>query len=175
MIFSNERIRVAIERHRVVALVAGIIASTIYLVLTFTNNVPTPGYNLKWMLFISWRTLNAWFWCVAVLGFASKHLNFNNRYLPYANSAVYPIYIVHLPIATVIAYSVLRWPGGTMLQFVIIVLTTLVLSLGLYEFVLRRTRVTRFMFGLKNTGTKRAATEKISHANAQGSKALPRS
>jgi peptidoglycan/LPS O-acetylase OafA/YrhL len=149
VIFSDERIRRALERRARAALFLGVIASAVFLVLTFTGREPAAGYTVRWTLYMLLHGFNAWCWCVAVLGFGSRHLNFSHRLLPYANEAVYPVYVLHLPISTVIASRVVGSNMGVGAQFALIALGTLASSVALYAFVIRRTRVTRFLFGLK--------------------------
>lgn len=149
LIFSDGRIRAAIERHRWVALVLGTLTSSAYLFITFAGNTPVRGYNLNWTLFTVLRSLNVWFWCVTVFGFGLRHLSFKNRVLPYANEAVYPVYVIHLPVASIIAYRVLGWRLPPFVQFLVITLATLAVSVLIYEILIRRTKVTRFLFGLK--------------------------
>jgi glucan biosynthesis protein C len=156
-IFSNDRIRRAIEAHRRSALVGGILTSAAYLMITFVFRWPPMGYNFKWSLFMVLRATSVWFWCVAVLGFGSKYLNFNHKRLAYLNEAVYPVYVLHLTLATIIAYSVVRWPIPSLVQFAIIVIFTITAALLLFE-VIRRTKVTRFLFGLKAKKPKPAQT-----------------
>jgi glucan biosynthesis protein C len=156
-IFSNDRIRRAIEAHRWPALVGGILTSAAYLIITFVFRWPTKGYNLNWSLFMVLRATSVWFWCVAVLGFGSKYLDFNHKRLAYLNEAVYPVYVMHLPLATIIAYQVLRLPLPSLVQFMIIVLLTIAAALLLFE-AIRRTKVTRFLFGLKMKKPKPAQT-----------------
>jgi surface polysaccharide O-acyltransferase-like enzyme len=155
IIFSNDRIRRAIEAHRWSALLGGILTSAIYLIITFVFRTPTRGYNLNWSLFMLLRGASVWFWCVAVLGFGSKYLDFNHKVLAYLNEAVYPVYVVHLPIATMIAYRLVHLPVPPLVQFTIIVIFTLAFSLLLFE-VIRRTKITRFLFGLKTKKPKPA-------------------
>jgi len=51
----------------------------------------------------------------AILGFGSKHLAFNNKALPMpAKQSI--VYVIHLPIATILAYHVVRWPIGVPLS-----------------------------------------------------------
>jgi len=154
-IFSNDRIRRAIEAHRRSGLVGGILTSAVYLIITFGFGMPTRGYNLHWSLFMMLRAISVWFWCVAVLGFGSKYLDFNRKALAYLNEAVYPVYVLHLPLATIIAYHVVHWPLLPLVQFGIIVILTLAAALLLFEGI-RRTKVTRFLFGLKTKKPKRA-------------------
>lgn len=155
LIMSNDKFRRAIEAHKRSALLAGIVTSLIYLVITFAlRNFPS-GYNLKFLLFMALRGFSVWCWCVAILGFASKHLNFNHKLLPYLNEAVYPVYVVHLPLATIVAYYVVRWPIPPLVQFAIIVILTLAAAVLVFELI-RRTKITRFLFGLKVNKPKQA-------------------
>lgn len=149
VIVSDDRFRAIIERHRWSALASGLVTSAVYLLVTFAGHLPVRGYNLNWTLFTILRGFNAWFWCVTVFGFGSRHLNFNHRRLPYANQAVYPVYILHLPLATMIAYHVVRWPVPVAIQFIVITLSAIAIAVCIFEFILRRTKVTRFLFGLK--------------------------
>lgn len=148
LIFSNDGFRRALEAHRRFALLAGIVTSLIYLLIVFKLRSFPSGYNLKFSLFMVLRAFSVWCWCVAILGFASRRLNFNHRLLPYLNEAVYPVYVVHLPLVTIIAYYVLGLPVPPLIQFAIIVVSTLVSATLIFELI-RRTNVTRFLFGLK--------------------------
>jgi glucan biosynthesis protein C len=149
IIYSDERITEAIERHRKSALLFGTLTASAHLIMTYLGQIPVTGYNLHWTLFMVLRGFNAWFWCVAILGFGGRHLRFNHKILPYANEAVYPVYVLHLPVMTMIAYRVVGWNIGVAAQFSLITLFTLAASLCVYEFIIRRTNVTRFLFGLK--------------------------
>jgi glucan biosynthesis protein C len=52
------------------------------------------------------RVANAWSWLSTFLGFASRHLNFSNRILRYANEAVLPFYILHQTVTVVVGYFI---------------------------------------------------------------------
>src|SRR6266536_112878 len=67
----------------------------------------------------------------------------------YANEAVLPFYVLHETVIVVIAYWVLTWRIGAGAQYLLIVLSSLAATLLLYEVGVRRTRVTRLLFGLK--------------------------
>ncbi len=157
LIFSNDKFRETIEAHRWFALIAGIITSLAYLMIVFVLRPPRHGYNPGYLLFMALRGFNVWFWCVTVLGFASRRLRFDHKLLPYLNEAVYPVYVVHLPIATIIAYYVIRVRMPSLVQFAIIVILTIAVAMLIFELV-RRTKVTRFLFGLKTKKPKREQT-----------------
>lgn len=156
VIFSDDRVTAAIVRHRKAALVLGLLTSVAFLTLYFSGRIPVAKYNLRWMSYVLLRGCNAWFWCVTVLGYGAKHLNFNHRLLPYANDAVYPVYVLHLPIMTVLAYFVVGTGLWAPAQFVVITLGTLAAAVCLYEFVIRRTKVTAVLFGVKPREPRRA-------------------
>ena len=66
----------------------------------------------------------------------------------YANDAVLPFYVLHETVIVVIASFVLGWKIGAGAQYVLICLASLAATLLLYDIGVRRTRVTRFLFGL---------------------------
>jgi hypothetical protein len=86
---------------------------------------------------------------LTVPGFGSRFLNFNHPVLPYANEAVYPVYVLHLPVATAPADWVAGWHMSAPAQFAFITLAALAVSVSIYEFIVRRTKATTFLFGLK--------------------------
>lgn len=149
LIYSDERLRSSVKRVGTTALILGLITTLIFFLLAFTGTTPFPGYNIKWVLFLALRSFNAWFWIVAILGLGMRHLNYTNRLLPYANEAAYPLYVIHLPILSMIAYQVIRWDVPVVVQFIAIVTLTLICSAAIYHLLIKQTNVTRYLFGLK--------------------------
>ena len=47
------------------------------------------NYNLKTILYLMLDGLNTWLWVIFLVGLGSNKLNFNNRFLKYANDACY--------------------------------------------------------------------------------------
>ena len=78
-----------------------------------------------------------------------RYLNFTNRVLQYANEAAYPFYILHQTVIIIIGYFVVRWNVNLWLKYGVIAIGALVMTLLLYEVCVRRTKVTRFLFGMK--------------------------
>jgi peptidoglycan/LPS O-acetylase OafA/YrhL len=93
--------------------------------------------------------LNGWCWLMAIFGFARKYLNFSNGFLKYANEAVYPFYILHQTIIICIAYYMINWQMSIALKFFIISSSMFLLTLFLYECIIRRVNFLRVLFGLK--------------------------
>src|SRR6266536_1640814 len=114
------------------------------------------------------KSLDGWLWVVAILGLARSRFANRSRSAAssasvdradratlvrrlgaYANEAVLPFYVLHETVIVVIAYWVLTWRIGAGAQYLLIVLSSLAATLLLYEVGVRRTRVTRLLFGLK--------------------------
>jgi hypothetical protein len=91
----------------------------------------------------------AWCWVLAILGFSIKYLNFNGPVLSYANEAVLPFYILHQPVLLSVGYFVVQWTIPAAAKFIIIDLISFVIIMTLYEFVVHRVNVLRFLFGMK--------------------------
>jgi glucan biosynthesis protein C len=88
---------------------------------------------------------------------------------------VLPFYVLHETVIVVIAYSVLAWPIGTGAQYLLISLTSLAATLLVYDLGVRRTRITRFLFGLKQVGrpTTLMRTSKASEVRGKGGRRGP--
>ncbi|GII03453.1 acyltransferase family protein [Planobispora takensis] len=71
------------------------------------------------------------------------------RMYKYLAAAVLPVYILHQPIVVAVAYGVVRWEAPMAVKYGVIVTASLVLTLIAYDLLVRRTRVTRFLFGMR--------------------------
>ncbi|PJZ44095.1 acyltransferase family protein [Leptospira brenneri] len=69
----------------------------------------------------------------------------------YLIEASLPIYLVHHPISLVYAFWVRNLGWGIWTKFLLHILVVLVLSFFLYEFLIRKIKPLRFLFGLKST------------------------
>jgi surface polysaccharide O-acyltransferase-like enzyme len=92
---------------------------------------------------------------LAVLGFGSLYLNRPSRSLAYLSQAVYPVYIVHLPVQFTIAYFLLPLPLPASSKLILLLAGTFGISLVLYDYALRRLKWVRPLLGMKlNQGLK---------------------
>jgi len=78
-----------------------------------------------------------------------RYLNFSNSFFSYANQAVYPFYILHQMVMLVIGYYIVQWDRGIVPKFLAVAMGMFVITMILYELLVRRWAVTRFLFGLK--------------------------
>lgn len=124
----------AVRRHRWIALAVGF---GLYLSRVLDLGLP------PWVVGFESMT-----WMLAVLGFAARHLDRPSKGLSYLSAAVYPVYIVHLPVQLALAFWLFRTEIPAVAKLVLMIVGTFGVSLGLYE-ALKRVRWLRPVFGMK--------------------------
>jgi len=67
----------------------------------------------------------------------------------YANDAVLPFYLLHEPVIVAAAWLIVRWHAPITGKYAALVVVSFAATLGLYETLVRRFRVTRLLFGMK--------------------------
>jgi glucan biosynthesis protein C len=152
ILYADERFVRAIRRDWPIALILGI-ASTLFFfgagaaeVATAWMETPgTPGFYLAWGLF----SVNGWCWAISMLYVGMRWLDFRNRWLEYGQEAAMPFYLFHQPVIIIIAFYVVQWDAGVLVKLPIVVLASFVLTLGLYELLIRRIKPARALFGIK--------------------------
>lgn len=98
------------------------------------------------------KVMNLWCWIMALFGFASTYLNYRNAFLNYANEAVYPFYILHQTVTIILAFYLMNLGWGLAAKFSILAVGTFATCLLLYDLLIRRWKIIRPLFGLKNRG-----------------------
>ncbi len=134
---------------------------------------PLRAYDMTSVLLRLFKGLVGWCWIMSILGFLEyarhrrqlaivTHSSTNEtrekrriknllaRVERYANEAVLPFYLLHQTVIVIIGFYVVQWPIGALMKFLTISFLALVTTLLLYEIVIRRTRLTRFLFGMKS-------------------------
>lgn len=150
LFFCNEKILEIISRIRSVSLILAIILSLTGLVIGFGIK-PEISENTP-ILYLCLTFLNCFrvlLWMIAIIGFGEKHLNFNNRFLRYANEAVLPFYILHQLVLIVIGYWVVQWQVNALVKYIVIASLSFIVIMGFYDIIIKRFKVVRFLFGLR--------------------------
>ncbi|NDJ17815.1 acyltransferase family protein [Myxacorys almedinensis] len=146
---SDARFGTAIDKHLGTALGLALVCMGLLLSLWQSDRIPDRAYSLVYMAYQGFRGCNSWFWVLALLGLGRRFLNFNSKLLSYANEAAYPVYLLHQTVLVAIAFYVVRWNSGIATKFWIISTASLIVTIGLYELLIRRFNIPRFLFGLK--------------------------
>jgi peptidoglycan/LPS O-acetylase OafA/YrhL len=91
-----------------------------------------------------------WASLIGFLGVGQVFLDRGSGALSYLAEASYPVYILHQTAIVVVAWFVVKAPIGGVVQWLVILVGSLVASFGLYE-VVRRVGVLRYLFGMRPT------------------------
>jgi glucan biosynthesis protein C len=145
VIISNQRLQARLQQIRWVSLAVGMAFSLIYLYLRINLQYALIYDELNGPLFC----LMAWGWIPAFMGFARQNLSYTTPFLKYANEAVLPFYILHQTVLLGVGHIVFQSQMPSFLSWVFIASTSFAIIMLLYEFLVRRVNVLRFLFGMK--------------------------
>lgn len=110
--------------------------------------LPTPAVHGAHLLMRALHFVYAWAAIATVLGYGHQYLNRPFHWLPYAREAVYPWYILHQSVMLAVAYWALPRYLGPVLEPLLVLLGTVAGCALLHEYVIRRSRWLRPLFGL---------------------------
>ena len=148
VIVSHDGLQASVRRLRWFSLALAVVSIGAFLFLVFQTTPPTFG-TLHYALISGLRGLSSWCCVLAILGMGMQRLNFSTPLLSYANEAVLPFYILHQTVLLSVGYFVVQWPIPDLLKWAIILVASFTIIMVLYEFLVRRFDVMRFLFGLK--------------------------
>jgi glucan biosynthesis protein C len=148
ILVADDRFQATLDRYRWAALILSLITLAGIIVLEIVN-LPTPKYSWGDILSFLLRTSNTWFWLVAILGFGEHYLNRTNPFLRYTAEGSYPFYILHQTVIVIIGYFVVQGTESIAVKYLLIVITSLAATTLLYDLAVKRTNLTRFLFGMK--------------------------
>jgi len=150
--FSDRRFEAAIVRQIRWLLAAGVFSGLGIAVIPYITEAYLGGDTalltsarvaqpIFWSLFI-------WSCLLSVMYLGIRWLNFPNRALRYAEESILPVYVIHHPVVLLIASFVVTWNLGVWPKFALILVLVACITLGIYEFGVRRWPVMRLLFGL---------------------------
>jgi surface polysaccharide O-acyltransferase-like enzyme len=90
-----------------------------------------------------------WVWLTVFLGYGRQYLSHTNRWLAWARDASYPIYILHQTVILAVAFFIIQKPWTPGSKYWLVLVSTLVVCVALYHYVLRRVGILRVLFGIK--------------------------
>ncbi len=136
----------SLQRGRYFSLGAAILAFAALKAMTNDPSLLSFGRDTVWD-FLS--ALNQLAWVLTAIGFITRVLNRGSSFLTYATEAAMPVYVLHQLLIVVAVYQLhhVSWPLAA--KYVLTFSFALLGSLALYEAVVRRSRVLRFLFGVK--------------------------
>jgi glucans biosynthesis protein C len=136
----------AIDRYLPLSLALALAATIIPEILSGGVDQSDPAIRLTGIFLFR---LSQWTWVLTILAVGHRWLNREGRELRYLSEAAYPFYILHLPVMTLVTYYTLQLGAVAAVQYLLIVIATTLLTLAVYDLVVKRVGVLRFLFGMK--------------------------
>ena len=122
-----------------------------YMVLA-TGYDPMPGnepFSLPYVVYQIVYSIASWSAVVFMLSLGAKYLNFNNKFLSYANQAVLPFYLLHQTVILCVGWFIIPLGMGILPKYLIIAVVSFTVIMGIYELLIRRFNIVRFFFGMR--------------------------
>ena len=116
----------AVQFYRWVMLITAFVIYLIRLFVFESKGIPSQIYGAESGL-----------WILAVFGFASLHLNRPSKMLSQLSRAVYPVYIIHLPVQMSIAFMILPMEISAAMKLVFLLVGTYIASALIYYFIIK--------------------------------------
>jgi hypothetical protein len=153
ILFADRRFVQAVRKDWPIALGLAILTSLIFFALgafevglEWMEDPSEPGFYLVW---VTW-CVNGWCWAIFMLYVGIRFLDFRNKWLEYGQEMILPFFVLHQPVIIAIAFFVVQWELGITLKLLIVVLSSFVVTVGIYELILRRIELVRRVLGMKS-------------------------
>lgn len=169
---GDGRFRAAMRRDAVPAAVLGLLLLAIGMPMFLSIEDGDAFTDLTGVAMTA-RALYAvtgWCWVVAILGLLDRGRTNAPRTAPadepgrpgsggrvyrYLAAGALPIYVLHQPIVVAVAFFVVRWQAPIPVKYGALVVIALTLTIAAYDLLVRRTRVTRTLFGMREPASGR--------------------
>ena len=103
----------------------------------------------KWII---WHVLCqslAWVSILTVVGYGQVYLSKSYKYLSVLNEGIYPFYIFHQTSIILCAYFIVQWDLGIFMKLLILGISSFILTVILYRFLVYPFNIVRPFFGMK--------------------------
>lgn len=154
LICTNKKFEEIVVRLKFKAFIFLLCYVPLWFLLMF-NNIGASDWTPISILLAFIRNLAVCLTLIVILGYGSKHLNFKVKLLPYMNEAAFPIYILHQTVMMFVGFFIVRLQIGVLPKFLSIIIITFVISLAIYEYLIRTIPVLSWLFGVKSKGSLR--------------------
>jgi hypothetical protein len=158
IVYSNDRFMNVVKRDWKLALITGIGSSMAMIGIAAVLEATQPGLVNEWYInneylgfYLVWAliSINSWSWVMVALYLAEQKLNFRNKWLEYGQEALLPFYVLHQLVIFIFAFYILKWEAGILTKLSALILSSFVITLALHEFVIKRLKPARALFGMK--------------------------
>ncbi|MBU1822972.1 MAG: acyltransferase [Bacteroidetes bacterium] len=156
---SQTQFWTSLLHQRRLTLALALVLTTVLYAVYWTTDYDPEGWELSLYFLIA--TTNAWCILLTIFGHGYRYLHFPNRFLTYANEAVYPFYILHQTVIVCLAYPLIDLTLPMEVKFVYLSFATFVICWVLYHFLIKRVSVLRVLLGMKGLEKKVVAKRSV--------------
>jgi peptidoglycan/LPS O-acetylase OafA/YrhL len=150
LMFSHETFLVAIRRDWRIHLALGILATAAALAASKGSlDIETPPRTVLNVFFWVLVAVDGWCWSLFVVFIGMRFLDFSNKLLEYSQQAIVPFFVFHQPVIIILAYYAVQWPAPLAIKLVFVLAGSFLVTLGIYELLIRRIAPLSRLFGMK--------------------------
>jgi peptidoglycan/LPS O-acetylase OafA/YrhL len=127
-------------------------ALAIYLfvnIFRWNETVPPQDYRATSIAYLTLLGGMPWLWVLAILGYGRKYLTQAPKWLPYANEAAYPVYILHQTVVVGIAFFLVQTSEPVISKYLFLASVSLLATVAIYHAYVRPFPFMRFLMGMK--------------------------
>ena len=166
LVAANRELAEVVQRSWRKALVVGVVALPgLFMIANYdlggAERMLGTDYHPWSLAFRFLKATAGWAWTLALFGLVSSLTRRapegsagrggragTGRVTRYANEAVLPFYVLHQTPIIVIGFYVVQWEAGVWTKFLVISAASLAVTLAIYDLCVRRTNLTRALFGM---------------------------
>ena len=115
----------------------------------FGYNLWDKSFSPSFLLYSILVSIDAWCWIAYILGIGFKHFNKKNKALAYGSQAVLPFYILHQTLILFVGSYIIPLNVFFLLKYLIISTGSFILIMLIYEVLIKRINIIRFLFGMR--------------------------
>jgi glucan biosynthesis protein C len=152
LLFSHQAFVYGIRRDWRIHLGVGIGAAAAALAIaafTHTLDLQAPPRTPLDVLFWILISIDGWCWTLFFLFIGMRYLDDTNINLVYGQDAILPFFVFHQPVIIVLAYYAVQWQASLVVKLLFVVIGSFCVTLGIYEFLIRRVAPLSRLFGRK--------------------------
>jgi surface polysaccharide O-acyltransferase-like enzyme len=138
------------ERFRKIFLSISATTSVILFINYYLPNSLPQKEGMITQVYFLLNALQIWSIILTIIGFAKKYLNNSSSILKYLNQAVFPFFIIHQTVIVAIGYWIVKLKASILSKYLLLSICSSIFIYILYEYIIRRTKLTRFLYGMKD-------------------------
>jgi surface polysaccharide O-acyltransferase-like enzyme len=147
----DKRFSETIRRSGWIALLSAIVTYLVlvFIYINFEEILITPSISWLYICVQLVRSLCSLSWIVFFLSMFAKYFSNKSKTVVYGNEALLPFYILHQTIIILVGQFIIPLKLSIPVKYTIISIISFVIIIALYEFLVKRINVLRFLFGMR--------------------------